>query len=181
MDFKNIISHLLAAFQKHNIRYALMGGFAIGLWGGSRATVDLDFLVSLDDIEKIDTIMLGLGYDCRHKSENVSQYISPLRVLGEVDFLHAFREASVGMLERSELKDIFDGEIKIRTLIPEDIIGLKLQAIKNNPKRLAIDTEDIKTLLYLRAEKTDWLLIEKYCAILDMRSVFDELKRSMEQ
>lgn len=180
MDFKLVLEKLLTAFKEQDIRYALTGGFAVGLWGGSRSTVDLDFLVNRDDMEKIDHAMLGLGYEGKFKSENVSQYISPLSVLGEVDFLHAFREASMEMLERAEPKGIFSGKLAIKTLIPEDLIGLKLQAIKNNPKRLETDMADIKTLLSIRGEQIDWPLIKKYCDILDMISVFEDLKRSME-
>jgi hypothetical protein len=40
MDFKLVLSKLLSAFDDHNIHYALMGGFAMGLWGGSRLTAD---------------------------------------------------------------------------------------------------------------------------------------------
>jgi len=50
----------------------------------------------------VDTIMTEMGYECRYRTENVSQYISPLKVFGEVDFLHAFREASLKMLGRAE-------------------------------------------------------------------------------
>lgn len=36
MDFKVVLEKLLAAFREVNIRYALMGGFAMGLWGVGR-------------------------------------------------------------------------------------------------------------------------------------------------
>lgn len=45
--------------------YALMGGFAMGLWGGSRSTVDLDFLVHRDDMEEVHMILTDMGYE-RH-------------------------------------------------------------------------------------------------------------------
>lgn len=69
MDFKTVLSQLLTAFKEHNIHYALMGGFAMGLWGGLRSTVDLDFLVSREDVDRIDALMRGLGYECRYKSD----------------------------------------------------------------------------------------------------------------
>ncbi|MEK6591106.1 MAG: nucleotidyl transferase AbiEii/AbiGii toxin family protein [Nitrospinota bacterium] len=61
MDFKVVLEKLLNAFEKKNIRYALMGGFAMGLWGGSRSTVDLDFLVHRDDREKAHKILTDIG------------------------------------------------------------------------------------------------------------------------
>jgi len=33
MDFKLILQKLLTAFEKDGIRYGLIGGFAMGLWG----------------------------------------------------------------------------------------------------------------------------------------------------
>lgn len=51
MNFKLVLEKLLTAFTEQNVRYALLGGFALGLWGGSRSTVDLDFLVHRDDMD----------------------------------------------------------------------------------------------------------------------------------
>ena len=98
MDFKIVLEKLVSAFDKMDVRYALMGGLALGVWGVPRATVDIDFLIRRDDLEKVDRIMHDLGYECRHRSENVTQNISPLNLYGEVDFLHAFRSASNEML-----------------------------------------------------------------------------------
>lgn len=164
------------AFQKQNIRYALMGGFAMGLWGGSRSTVDLDFLIHRDDMDNVHKIMTGMGYECHHHTENVSQYTSPLKVFGGIDFIHAFREASIEMLQRSVKKDIFSGELKIKTLIPEDIIGLKLQAVYNNPAREMVDMADIKLLVSANQNKLDWELLEMYCRIFNMEDVCKKLK-----
>jgi len=42
MDFRLVLSKLLTAFEKESIRYALMGGFALGAWGVPRTTVDYE-------------------------------------------------------------------------------------------------------------------------------------------
>ena len=175
MDFKSVLSILLKKFVEQDIRYSLIGGFALGLWGVGRTTVDIDFLINRDDINKLDTIMKGLGYECRYRSDNVSQYISPLEVFGEVDFLHAFRETSLNMLGRAEDKEIFNGSLKIKVLKPEDIIGLKLQAIKNNSERKEKELSDIKSLLGIY-KYLDWSLIEKYCNILEMDDMPKKMK-----
>jgi len=125
MDFKLVLERLLTGFQEKDIRYALTGGFALGLWGGSRSTVDLDFLVHKEDMVKVHMLMTGLGYEIHHHTENVSQYVSPLARFGGIDFIHAFREASIEMLKRAVEKEIFSGYMKVRTMIPEDIIGLE--------------------------------------------------------
>ena len=53
MDFEKILKLLIADFNKKEIRYALIGGFGMGLLGVARATMDLDFLVAGKDIPKI--------------------------------------------------------------------------------------------------------------------------------
>ncbi|RJQ22850.1 MAG: hypothetical protein C4560_01975 [Nitrospiraceae bacterium] len=176
MDFKLILQKLLTAFEKDGIRYALIGGFAMGLWGGSRSTIDLDFLVHRDDMQKVHWIMIALGYEIHQKTENVSQYTSPLKVFGGIDFIHAFRETSVEMLQRAVKKDIFSGMLNIKTLIPEDIIGLKLQAVFNDPSREKIDMADIELLISANKNNLDWKLIEQYCKIFKMDDICKKLR-----
>ncbi len=176
MDFKFVTEKLLTAFQKENVSYSLIGSFALGLWGSGRATVDVDFLINRDDMDKVDIIMKQLGYECKHKSENVSQYISPLKVMGEVDFLHAFRTASIEMIGRSEEKDIFNGALKIKVLQPEDLIGLKLQALNNDPSRESTDMADIESLLLLQKDRLDWQIIEEYFKLFNMGNLFGQLR-----
>jgi hypothetical protein len=57
LDFKLVVEKLITAFKDEGIRYALMGGFALGLWGVPRATVDVDFLVNKDDMGKVNEII----------------------------------------------------------------------------------------------------------------------------
>ena len=158
------------------MRYGLMGGFALGLWGVGRSTVDLDFLIDRSDLDKVRGIMKELGYVLKFSSENVSQYVSEQHVYGEVDFLHAFRQASIEMLARAEEKDIFNGRLRIKVLLPEDLIGLKLQAIKNNPVRRESDMADIRELAAVRRGTLDWDLITRYAEILDAQDLLREVR-----
>jgi hypothetical protein len=177
MDFKIVMTTLLNRFEKRGVRYALMGGFALGLWGVGRATVDLDFRVDRDDLAKVDATMLELGYERKFRSDNVSQFVSPLKLYGEIDFLHAFRQASAEMLRRAIELTIFNNELKIRVLVPEDIIGLKFQAIKNDPRRRQQDLDDIKALVLARQGKLSWQLIDEYAEILDAADLLTVITR----
>ncbi len=177
MDFKLVLERLLTGFHEKDIRYALLGGMALGAWGAPRGTVDIDFLVHLDDIPKVDALMQGLGYECRYRTENVSQYVSPLQVFGEVDFLHAFRSASLSMIQRAEDRKIFDERISVKVLKIEDLIGFKVQAMANNESRKALDMTDIESLLSLHASTVDWTLIEEYFALFGLNDLCTELRR----
>lgn len=179
MDFKRVLEELLLAFDQDEIRYALIGGLALGAWGIPRATVDIDFLVRRDDLGKIEQIMPRLSYECRHRSDNVSQYVSPSGVFGEVDFLHAFRQASLEMLQRAEERDVFGGALKVKVLQPEDLVGLKLQAIKNDPTRESSDIADIENLLKAYAKDVDWPLVEEYFNLFDMQGVYERICKGL--
>lgn len=176
MDFRAVIDNLSGQFKKSKVRYALIGGFALGVWGINRSTVDIDILVDRDDMEKVDKIMTSLGYKCQYHTENVTQYVSPLKVFGEIDFLHAFRKASLKMLDRAENKKIFDGVIAIKVLKPEDIIGLKIQAMANNPSRKTSELADIEALIEAHKDKLNWKIIKKYFTIFDMQEAANKLK-----
>jgi hypothetical protein len=176
MDFKLVFEKLLTFFHENNVRYALMGGFALGLHGVARSTVDIDFLIHRDDLSKIQAIMSELGYKCVYKSENVSQYISLLKVFGEVDFIHAFREISLKMLERVEEKKAFNETISVKVLKPEDIIGFKVQAIANDESRKAFDLGDIESLMALHKESLNWDTVEEYFSLFGFSGLFAELK-----
>lgn len=176
MDFKATLAALIEVFEKEKIRYAVIGGFALGVLGVPRTTVDLDFLIEKDDLEKISRIMKSHSYDCVYQSENVSQYVSPVKIFGEVDFLHAFRAISRKMLERAKEVDIFEGKAKIKVLLPEDIIGLKVQSLANNPKRINKEYADIEALMDYHKESLDWQVVEEYFSLFDLKDKFLELK-----
>ena len=95
-----------------------------------------------------------------------------------MDFLHAFRPHSLAMLDRAVLLKIFGDRLLVNTLIPEDLIGLKIQAMVNDPRREQLDLWDIKELLKLHGREIDWSLIEEYFVIFDRTSLLEQLRAS---
>jgi len=176
MEFEKVLEVIIKNFEEEGVRYALIGGFALGVLGVPRATVDLDFLVLKEDLPKVDRIMQRNNYECKYRTENVSQYVSPLKIFGEVDFLHAFRKISSRMLEDAIEKDVFEGRMKIKVLRPEDIIGLKIQAAVNDSERAEREFLDIEALMSHYKERLDWDLIEEYFSLFEQDDKFKELK-----
>jgi hypothetical protein len=176
LNFKIVTEKLLASFSERDIRYALIGGFAVGLWGAARGTVDMDFIILRDDLESLDGVMASLGYELRYRSVNVSHFIASDSLFGEIDFLHAFREPSLRMLERAVEKKIFGDDSTIRVLRPEDLIGLKIQDVANNAEREAADMGDIEALMRLHGPELDWALMEEYFVLFERDELFADLK-----
>lgn len=176
MEFDLVLKRLLREFKEEKVRYALMGGFALGALGIPRATFDLDFLVNREDLDKIDRILKALGYELYFRSENVSQYKSSDPKMGNLDFLHAFRKISLEMLNRAMRKKIFNQKEVINVLEPEDIIGLKIQALANDPGRKTKEIADIEAILDLYKDKLDWERIREYFKLFEMEDEFEKLK-----
>ena len=53
---------IVRAFARAKVRYAVAGGFAVGLHGYIRATQDMDFLVHGDDLPKAEASLARLRY-----------------------------------------------------------------------------------------------------------------------
>jgi len=181
VDFQLVLEKLTKTFEEKDIHYALIGGFALGLWGVPRSTVDIDLLIDRSDLDKLDSAMAALLYECKYRTDNVSQFVAPVEKLGEVDCLHAFREASKEILERAELREIFDESVKIRVARPEDLVGLKLQAISNDPSRMAIDRDDIEKLLQINRDQVDWELVKHYFSLFEMNELYTEICKELEK
>jgi hypothetical protein len=176
MDLERVLRELAERFREREVRYGLTGGYAVAIHGHPRTTVDLDFLVDRVDLEKVDQILRDMGYEIVHRSENVSQFASSQGDLGEIDFIHAFRKASMKMLERAAPAKLFPEGPPVVVLRVEDVIGLKIQAVANAPHRRLHDLADIQHLVGVHRDSLDWELVEEYCALFDMMEIAVKLK-----
>lgn len=179
MNFETVIRRVVSALESNGIHYALIGGFAMALRGVQRATMDLDFILMLEDMGKADQILRDCGYVRIFHSENVSHYESADRDWGRIDILHAFRGPTLGMLARAEALPVLDN-LRIKVVQIEDLIGLKIQALVNNPRRAEQDWVDIRLLLQTAAEQAltlDWPLLADYLEIFHLEVKLPELKR----
>ncbi len=63
MDLHSDFSDLLAEFARFEVRFALLGGYAVGVYAKPRATKDLDLLVSGegDNLERVACALSAFG------------------------------------------------------------------------------------------------------------------------
>ena len=59
VEFKSLI----AILEAEKIDYAVVGGFAVAIWGAPRATTDIDLLVRPSDVDQVLGLVRALGYD----------------------------------------------------------------------------------------------------------------------
>jgi hypothetical protein len=90
---------------------------------------------------------------------------------GSIDVIHAFRQISLAMLQRAKSYPVFGGTQSVRAVDPEDIIGLKVQAMFNDPTRRSQEVADIERLAILYGQKLDWIGSKSFtiCLILEKK------------
>jgi len=178
MNFLKVIETVTSQLDTEGVRYSLIGGFAMALRGVQRSTIDLDFILMLEDLEKADDIFQKCGYTRAFRSENVSHYISDELELGRIDILHAFRGPTLGMIEQSDRIEVANG-YTLPVVKIEGIIGLKVQALVNDPKRATSDWSDIRIMLETCSEAdqiVDWDLLKDYLDLFQLGSKLPELR-----
>jgi hypothetical protein len=173
MDVAAVLTSLIEAFERDGIRYALIGGLALAPHGAGRGTQDVDMLVDGDQSDAVDRILRDSGYDCLLRTIDVGNYASVDPEKGRVDFLFAVREGTRGMLERAKPHRALTRE-DVRVVEPEDLIGLKVQAYSNDPRRRHADLADVQRLIRANPE-LDLGRVREYFVLFDREKELDDL------
>jgi predicted nucleotidyltransferase len=139
-DFKE----LFASLNANNVRYLLIGGYAVGVYGYSRTTNDIDIFVA-DDRENTHRLIAALN-DFGVGSSDLSQIFVEKRSLVEIGVepvkvqLMNFADGIVfdEAFERSNIVEVED--IRITTIGRDDLIANKLASGRHK------DLDDVERL-----------------------------------
>lgn len=167
MSIEDTLTLASKSLQAANIEFALIGGFALVAHGVVRATVDIDFLVDGNKKKEAKECLVRAGFNVAFESEEVLQ----LSGKGQLDLLFANRPVSRKMLENSKIM----GSFPVKVVSAEDIIGLKIQAYSNDPKREFQDKADIQALMEKNAN-LDYNLIRSYADLFDQWGFIEMIK-----
>ena len=146
------------------IDHALIGGLALGAHGVQRFTNDIDFLINEKDTDSLLEVLEQHDYQVFHRSSDV------LQLNGEIpiDIILARRPISLRMLKESKPISPF----KLKCVSVEGLIGLKMQAYKNDSKREFKDKSDIQALI--ESNEINW---KKLKPIADLFNEWKEIQR----
>jgi hypothetical protein len=147
LEFDKIVHQLAAA----RVRFAVVGGLAVGLHGYVRATEDIDLLVAENDEAPAVKVLRNCGY--LQNAQTISFSKSGLRLqrfyrrppaaeeLLVVDLLYPESETTRGILDRAQARPYRD--IAIGLVQPADLISMKQL---RDSKMDQADVEFLKTL-----------------------------------
>ncbi len=167
----NALSKVILFFEKQNIPYALIGAMALNMYGRPRTTLDIDFLVLIDEKEldniKDQAISEIILLDEEWIKNNPMLAKSHVRFNIEevaIDFMLPRDDHDKQVLKRRQKKKIHNQILWIIT--PEDLI---LQKLKVGRPR---DFEDALTVLERLSGKLDVQYLE---CLAKRLGIFNEL------
>jgi len=167
------LRELSAALDQARISYALIGGFAVNAHGFVRATHDLDIMVLVEQADMLHDTLTGLAYRTLDRRPDMASYVrAPLRL----NVLYARREISRDLLARAA--EIAHGDVKTRVVPLEGLIGLKIQAFHDDPRRIR-DLDDIIQLLKINRDDVNLEEVREYFRLFDKESVLDDVLRAI--
>ena len=122
--------------------------------------------------------MTGFGYDIAHESKDAINFWGKLKELGNIDFIIAHRKYALAMLARSKSYEIVPG-YTVNVVVPEDIIGLKLQAMANDPSRVPQDRVDVQWLIKNHHQNLDYALLKEYFSLFGQEAVLANMYKEI--
>lgn len=167
------IEELIGALDRLNVRYALIGGLALAPHHVIRATQDIDLLIGAADATAADQELSRLGYRCLHRSEDAANYA---RADERVDVLYARRPAALRLLDGA--RELTTALGPLRVVSAEGLIGFKLQAFVNNPRRTQ-DLEDIRALIRANGDTLDRVELRNYFQLFGRSALLEEILRDL--
>jgi hypothetical protein len=171
--FLDAIRLVQALAAQGGFRVALIGGFALPFHGVRRATGDVDFLVDANGGDALHAGLVEAGHRSVHRSVEAANYRAGSGSGTAIDVLYARRPAALAMLARAPERATESGD-PVRVVDVEGIVGLKLQAIANDPRRRRQDEADIVALLTEQLPSLDRALLAEYFRLFDREDALAE-------
>ena len=166
------LRELHAAMDLAKVSYMLIGGFAVNIHGYVRATHDLDIMVLADDSDLLHDTLCGLGYSAIDRRPDLACYF---RGNDRLDILYARRPVSQRLLAQAAYADL--NGLSVPTISVEGLLGLKIQAFSDDPRRIR-DLTDMMELVKVNRATLDLDEVRGYFRLFDSESLLDDILKS---
>lgn len=146
MDFESVLRMLAGFFEETSVKWGVVGGLAMAVYGAGRTTLDVDIVVDGD----AQTILVGFlearGYETLHRSTGYSNHLHHDPLMGRVDVVYVRGETSRQVFAGTTVQPGPAGAL-IPVPRPEHVAAMKAFAIKNDRRRTLRELADIRALL----------------------------------
>ena len=170
--FKRVVNTLAA----EDVAHLLIGGMAVNYYGFTRATLDVDFMVAVNDATRARQALIRAGFMNAEERDHVIFLYWPDQLV-RVDLLKVEADTLNRLWQGAESISLHDVMVRVPAL--EDLIAMKLFALKHGgARRMGKDMIDIVQLAFLH--KLD---IEHQLRPLTLRfadeTLFDQIKQQV--
>lgn len=99
--------------KQEELKYCIIGGLAVGIWGELRFTADIDYVIRRKDFELLKIIMSKLGYKLvfAHPKLSFSHFIPDSGIGVKVDFMMVEDDTWNHLTESGQLADFGDNNM----------------------------------------------------------------------
>jgi len=167
---------VVSDLEKNQIEYNVIGAIALNQHGYTRATVDIDLLLTKQGLKDFQEKLVGLGYrplfEGAKKAFRTTQENVRVEIITAGEYPGDGLPKSVKFPDPSEYYEVIDG---IKIISFEKLVELKLASGISAPDRLK-DLADVQELIKLKSLKADFA--EKLDS--SVRDKFLELYKTVE-
>lgn len=167
------------ALRSQNIPVVLIGGFALGAYGLARHTADADFILAEESLARVQLALTTCGYREAARTSIFVRFTASEEPLLDLDFLLVSEETLSGILKAAKNFQVGESQAKVPSL--EHLIGLKLHAIKNDPKREMKDLFDIYELLKRNSDSGILKILPDLCKKYGSQEMYAKLNQLLEK
>ena len=178
MSLKNIISAIAKFLSDNKIDFGIIGAFALFSYGYSRATEDVDFVVRLEEREKVIAFLESIGFETVFTSDAFSNH---RHIIGsiQVDFMFVYGGTADDIFNNINTRALYK-DLTVPVVSVEHLTAMKLFSGTNNVTRRDKDFSDIKELL--GRTEFDSEIVKKYFKQYNLEDLYEEfIKQNSEE
>jgi hypothetical protein len=146
VNFARVLDLVATRLDEGHHRFALAGALALHAHGISRATQDLDLVTEAGAQPGIIEHLESLGYQTLHRSEGYSNHFHDDAEMGRIDFIYIDATTSTVLFPRCD-RTLKLGAREVMVPCAEHLVAMKVQAMKNDPRRSFKELADIQSLM----------------------------------
>ena len=144
LSFNDILELAATTLPAAGVNCLLIGGFAVNHYGYTRNTLDIDFMIAADQVDRICAIMQAAGFTNVSVLDNVIFFGRPGSTL-RVDFLRVEPE-TLRKLDAHAVTVTLNGHT-LRLPALHDLLAMKLFALTQAPEQRG--DKDLPDVAYL--------------------------------